>query len=134
MLKTENGKVIAPSGASSSTEAHRYDMVPKAAWDCMADRWELGRITHSPESLTNDNWLKGINDKWFITNRLNCMMEHLLCIMNKDFSEDDEWGHLGAIMWGCAFRAYILNKKHEDSLKQEKDDDYDDYLSDVEPI
>lgn len=94
------------SGATSSKKSPRFDLIPREALECLADRLEGGALKHG-----DNGWRKGLDDPEFMRDRLNHTIEHLLNVSNGNFEEDDEWGNLGAVMWGCMLRAVALKRK-----------------------
>lgn len=94
------------SGATSSKTSPRFDLIPREALECLADRLAGGAIKHGERA-----WMKGLDDPEFMRDRLNHTIEHLLNVSNGNFEEDDEWGNLGAVMWGCMLRAVSLKRK-----------------------
>lgn len=96
------------SGAKRSKKMPRYDLIPKEALECLADRLELGAGKYGEW-----NWQKSLIepiDMEFLKDGLNHMQHHLSSLMAGDFSEDDDWGHLGAIMFGCMMRAVLVKR------------------------
>jgi len=89
------------SGAKSSEERPRYDLIPREALQRYAERCGLGARLHG-----DDNWKKGIADPAYQRDRLNHLWDHLTRYTAGDRSED----HLGAILWGagalCWFEAH----------------------------
>jgi len=98
----------AASGAKRSKKMPRYDLIPRAVLMCLADRLEMGA-----EKYGEWNWQKGLEDAQWMKDGLNHMQHHLSSLMNGDFTEDSEWGHLGAIMFGCMMRAASIRKEAE---------------------
>lgn len=112
--KEQEDTYTAPSGVTRSRKMPPYHMIPTEALDCMAERFGLGfekkkeksfqsrRYTHMAEVLKDDE---------FFQDALNHMQKHLSLLMNKDFREDEAWGHLGAILWGAAVHAWRLKNR-----------------------
>jgi hypothetical protein len=104
---------VSASGAKRSVKMPRYDLIPLSVLKCLADRLELGAKRYGEW-----NWQKA-TDPWdadFMKDGLNHVQHHLSSLMRGDFSEDDEWGHLGAIVFGCMMRAEVIVaeiRKHE---------------------
>ncbi len=95
------------SGAKRSQKMRRYDLIPLPLLKCIADRLELGA-----EKYGEWNWKKSIEpviDHEYVKDGLNHMQQHLSSLMAGDFDEDDEWGHLGGIIFGCMMRACALD-------------------------
>jgi hypothetical protein len=95
------------SGARSSGKLPRYDLIP---WDVfskrLADRYALGLQKYS-----EDNYERGINDREFVLDRANHMLEHAHKAVNalrKDLiSVDDD---LAAVLWGAIFLMLVQTK------------------------
>lgn len=105
ILTDENATRISqktfPSGAKSSKENPRYDLIPMEADLCLADRLQKG----IDSGYAKDNWRKGLSDPDFLRDRQNHMEQHFKDFKAGNFTEDDEWGHIGAIMWWCMLQA-----------------------------
>ena len=65
------------SGAKSTVQKPRYDLVPPEAVRYIAERFGFGAKSHGPR-----NWEKGICDDEFFTDRKNHAVEHLLNYVN----------------------------------------------------
>ena len=76
------------SGASSSEQKPRYDLIPAEAIRREAIRMAEGAAVHGDR-----NYQQGKNDPKFINDRINHMIEHALLYANGDRSTD----HLAAI-------------------------------------
>ena len=76
------------SGAKSSEEKPRYDLIPVEALKREAIRMAEGARAHG-----ENNYRVGARDKRFIVDRINHAIEHLLKYANGDRSED----HLAAV-------------------------------------
>ncbi len=81
------------SGAKSSEEAPRFDLVPYEALLREANRWRDGAKFHGEW-----NWQKGLHDQAFRTDRLN----HILAHINKWGGGDRSDDHLAAARCGLA--------------------------------
>lgn len=77
-----------PSGAKSSEEKPRYDLIPLVALEREAIRMAEGARVHG-----ENNYRKGKGDQAFIRDRINHLLEHALKYADGDRSED----HLAAI-------------------------------------
>lgn len=77
------------SGAKSSEEAPRYDLIPLASLRRQALRMGQGAASHGER-----NYRKGASDPTFIRDRINHMIGHALAYAAGDRSED----HLGAVL------------------------------------
>ncbi len=91
------------SGATSSKKADRFDLIPLAVQRCLAQR-----LAYGLENGAGHKWKRGIGDYEFIVDRTNHAYEHLTKLMQGDFSEETEWEHLGAVLFGCMIRACAL--------------------------
>jgi hypothetical protein len=76
------------SGASSSEQKPRYDLIPAAAQRREAVRMGEGATVHG-----DLNYQKGKDDPAFILDRINHLLEHAIKYANGDRSED----HLAAV-------------------------------------
>jgi hypothetical protein len=94
------------SGASSSEEKPRYDLIPHEAMTAVAKRFALGARTHGDRNYEN-----GWNDAAFIRDRFNHLIEHAMRAANGDTSED----HLGAVLCNAAIliRLHAIATDHE---------------------
>ncbi len=86
------------SGAKSSEEKPRYDLMPLCALRRWAARLAYGAAKHGAQ-----NWTLGKNDADYRRDRINHTIEHLLKHANGDRSED----HLGAAMCGIGFECWF---------------------------
>ena len=84
---------VAPSGARSSEQKPRYDLIPRIALEREAQRMAEGAAAHGEL-----NYLKGRNDPVYIRERTNHMIEHALLFASGDTSTD----HLSAIRCNAA--------------------------------
>jgi len=86
------------SGATSSTEKPRYDLIPTVALRRLAQRFGYGAEKHG-----DHNYKQGAHDAQFIRDRVNHMIEHAVNYANGDRSTD----HLGAVMCNAAMLAEL---------------------------
>jgi hypothetical protein len=77
------------SGAQSSEEAPRYDLIPLASLKRQAQRMAEGAASHGEQ-----NYEKGATDATFVRDRVNHLLGHALAYAAGDRSED----HLGAVL------------------------------------
>lgn len=84
---------VAPSGARSSEQKPRYDLIPTVALQREAQRMAEGAAAHGEL-----NYLKGKGDPVYIRERVNHMIEHALLYAAGDRSTD----HLSAIRCNAA--------------------------------
>lgn len=75
------------SGAKSSEEAPRYDLIEPAFLDAVARRMAQGAASHGER-----NYLSGVGDPEFVRDRLNHLVGHVLKLAAGDTSDD----HLAA--------------------------------------
>lgn len=90
------------SGAKSSEEKPRYDLIPACALRRYAERCALGAKLHG-----DNNWKRGKDDPQYITDRLNHTIEHLMKYASGDRSED----HLAAVLWGAGALAWFEEQR-----------------------
>lgn len=94
-------KYVSKSGATSSGQKPRYDLIPLTLLRRIADRFGYGARRHAPY-----NWRRAIEarDKDYILERLNHAMEHLKKAMDTiQFDEIPNDDDLGAVCVNCAF-------------------------------
>ena len=96
------------NGASRSHHAPHYELLPKAAIDRLTARLELGAEIHG-----GNNWRNGGPN--FVQQTKRHLVEHILCYINNDTSDD----HLGAILCNAAFLAHFeAAEKREDCANE----------------
>jgi hypothetical protein len=86
------------SGAKSSEQKPRYDLLEQAALKRWAARMAKGAASHGER-----NYQKGARDPVFITDRINHLIEHAMKYATGDRSDD----HLGAIMANAGMLIWI---------------------------
>lgn len=91
------------SGAKSSEEAPRYDLLEGAFLHRVCRRMAQGAASHGER-----NYRQGASDPLFIRDRINHLMEHARKLLDGDRSED----HLGAIGANCNMLAFLI-PEHE---------------------
>lgn len=79
---------VSASGAKSSEEQPRYDLIPVSAI-----RREAGRMGDGAKRHGENNYQCGVNDPVFFRDRLNHLINHALSYAAGDRSDD----HLAAI-------------------------------------
>lgn len=102
-------KHVFGSGASSSTEKPRYDLVPLTALRRLAERFGYGARKHG-----DHNYRKGLFDVAFIRDRQNHMIEHAVKYAQGDRSAD----HLGAVMCNAAILADLEDMQAQTNCGQ----------------
>jgi hypothetical protein len=90
------------SGASSSEQKPRYDLIPPEAMLALALRFALGARVHGDR-----NYEKGCHDPVFVRDRYNHMIEHALKAANGDTSED----HLAAVLCNAAMLIRLTTRR-----------------------
>lgn len=103
-------KAIFTSGATSSTEKPRYDLIPKTALQRLAERFGYGAKKHG-----DHNYKQGVNDPAFIRDRINHLIEHAVNYANGDRSTD----HLGAVLCNAAMLAELERLAGERAINQQ---------------
>ncbi len=84
---------VAPSGARSSEQAPRFDLIPLVAIEREAQRMAEGAAAHG-----ENNYQKGKGDPVYIRERTNHLIRHALLYAAGDTSTD----HLSAIRCNAA--------------------------------
>lgn len=94
------------SGAKSSIEKPRYDLIPAVALLAIAKRFGYGAERHGER-----NYEKGHSDPAFVRDRYNHLIEHAIKAASGDTSED----HLGAVLCNAAIllRLQELNEGND---------------------
>ena len=90
------------SGAKSSEEKPRYDLIPACALEREAIRMAEGARVHG-----ENNYQKGKNDPTFITDRINHLIEHALKYAAGDRSTD----HLAAVRCNAGMLMWIESQR-----------------------
>ena len=85
-------KDVFEGGATSTSQAGRYDLIPKAALDALARRFELGAAKHG-----ENNWRAG--GEAFRKSRISHLMQHLAAYAEHGNDGDE---NTAAIIWGAA--------------------------------
>ena len=86
------------SGAKSSEQKPRYDLIPACALTREAQRMAEGAAEHG-----ENNYRKGKDDPKFIQDRINHMIEHALLYASGDRSTD----HLAGVRCNAAMLMWI---------------------------
>jgi len=98
------------SGAKSSGKLPSYHLIP---WEVFADRLAV-RYMEGAAKYGEGNWESGLNDRQFIADRANHMLEHahkavrkLLFPSPDKYPTDDD---LSAVIWGAIFLMAAQNR------------------------
>lgn len=97
---------IFASGAKSSSNAKRFDLIPRVALEKLADRFELGLLKYDAF-----NYRKGLHDKEFIIDRLNHLQMHMQALLAPQTNEEIEDDNIGAILWAASFIAEVESQQ-----------------------
>lgn len=97
------------SGAKSSVEKPRFDLIPLVALRAVAARFAYGAERHGA-----NNYEKGANDPLFVRDRCNHLIEHAMKAASGDTSED----HLGAVLCNAAILLRLKELKDADIDRQ----------------
>ena len=92
------------SGAKSSEEAPRYDLIEPAFLDAVARRMAQGAASHGER-----NYLAGVGDQEFVRDRLNHLVGHVLKLAAGDTSDD----HLAAACANLNMLAVLLPDREQ---------------------
>lgn len=107
------------SGAQSSGNALRYDLIPRSFLRRVALRFGMGAEKYPPF-----NYRSGLADKEYILDRINHLQEHFQGYIAPENEDDLTDDNLGAIAWGCAFlcevEAHPEGKKIVDEIRRER--------------
>ena len=90
------------SGAKSSEQKPRYDLIPACALEREANRMAEGAAIHGV-----NNYRTGKDDQDFITDRINHMIEHALLYASGDRSTD----HLAAVRCNTGMLMWIESQR-----------------------
>ena len=96
------------SGAKSSVEKPRYDLVPAVAVELIAERFAYGAARHGAR-----NYRKGANDTDFVRDRTNHLIEHVM-----KYAETGSRADLAAV--GCNFAILADIGAFEGSTQRER--------------
>lgn len=98
------------SGARSSEEAPRYDLIEPAFLDAVARRMAQGAASHGER-----NYLSGVGDPEFVRDRLNHLVGHVLKLAAGDTSDD----HLAAAGANLNMLAVLLVEHGAEAIASE---------------
>ena len=93
---------VFPSGAKSSEEKPRYDLIPVVALEREAIRMAEGARAHG-----ENNYQQGATDASFIRDRINHLIAHALNYASGDRSDD----HLAAIRCNAGMLMWIESQR-----------------------
>lgn len=101
------------SGGIRSHKVSRFDLIPRAFLECLADRLELGlQVKGDREILQRyrrgDQAAKDAildDESWWIEMR-NHLQDHVIDLRDAAFHNDNLWGHVGAVMWNSGMLAW----------------------------
>lgn len=102
--------MITVGGAKSSAIRPRYHKIPILALRRLALRFALGEREYDDPAESRKlngrmNWEEGTEEFW--VERYNHAIEHLL--LSRNGNEEDD--HLAAVMWYCATRMQVEEKR-----------------------
>jgi hypothetical protein len=99
--KPENQTVF-KSGATSSGQLPRFDLIPRVTLDSLGERYTKGAINYG-----DFNYRKGFDDKAFILDRINHGINHIGALMSPRNKEEWDDDNIGAILWFGSFLAEL---------------------------
>lgn len=103
------------SGASSSGNKPRYDLIPQLVIERLAQRFELGYKKYGPY-----NWHKGLDDTDFLVDRLNHALEHIMRaqerIKGETRPEDRDKPHDDDLAAACVSIAFAMCAEQREKL------------------
>ena len=101
------------SGGIRSHKVARFDLIPRAFLECLADRLEFGlarkgdreilRRYRNADQAARDAILD--DEGWWAEMR-NHLQDHVIDLRDADFSNETLWGHVGAVMWNAGMLAW----------------------------
>ena len=90
------------SGAASSGEAARFDLIPRSILQKLALRFGLGARKYGERK-----YRAGLADKDFIVDRLNHLQAHMQALLAPQTSAEFYDDNVGAMAWACAFLSEV---------------------------
>jgi hypothetical protein len=90
------------SGAQSSGDVARFDLVPRGFLERVARRFGLGAKKYGDQA-----YRAGLADRAFILERLNHAQQHLQALMAPKNAEEWDDDNLAALGWFCAFMTEV---------------------------
>ena len=107
------------SGAQSSGNVVRFDLVPRGLIERIARRFGLGA-----EKYGERKYQDGLADRAFIVERMNHAQQHLLALLSPQSAEEWDDDNAGALGWFCGFitevEAHPEGKAILDSIRAER--------------
>ena len=97
-MESQSGSAVFSSGARSSEEKPRYDLIPACALEREAIRMAEGARVYG-----ENNYQQGVNDPAFIRDRINHLIEHALKYASGDRTTD----HLAAIRCNAGMLCWL---------------------------
>src|SRR5262245_28149945 len=99
-------------GATSS-KVFNYHRITKHSLDRLAAHTNYGAAIHG-----EDNWRQGLNDSSYLLNRLDCVLCHVLMLMEEIRTNKIGEGldHSAAIMWGGMFACEATKEQFKDKI------------------
>ena len=102
-MKGKKKAITHPSGAGSSHQSLRHDLIPRELKDILSRRYTLGAATYGPYA-----YRKGLRDRAFIVDRIGHIHEHLNKLFQPLHGDGDSFtDNLGAVGWGIGFLAEV---------------------------
>lgn len=102
------------SGAKSSGQAVRYDLLPREFLRRVAQRFTEGSVKYE-----DFNYRKGFGDEAFIRDRINHLQEHLNAFITPQNNEEYKDDNLAAIGWAVAILIELDSTEHGHKLLSE---------------
>jgi hypothetical protein len=102
-MKSKKKIITHPSGAGSSHQSLRHDLIPRELKDLLARRYTLGEATYGAYA-----YRKGLRDRAFIVDRIGHLHEHLNKLFQPCADDGDSFAdNLGAVGWALGFLAEV---------------------------
>lgn len=84
--------------------------IPIELLECLRDRMKVGRQNYG----AFDQWIQRTSRPGYRKKRLRNMVAHLMNIVTENYEEDDEYGNIGGVLFGCMVMLYF----HKESKKK----------------
>ena len=126
LILAEIDKLPFASGGIRSHLAPRFDLIPRAFLECLADRLELGLAKKGAREILQ-RYKRGspaerdaiLDDEgWWVEMR-NHLQDHLIYLRDGDFADEGLWGHAGAVMWNAGMLAWRERELQKRELGRE---------------